>query len=132
MVDEKINKDVVETAQAGIEAMSIQDESSDKDSAEAALEKYNKAIESTDSPDAQLLANRANAFYRLEKYRDAIKDCEAAIEKDPKCLLALQTCGRSFLALKQYGDAATELRAAQAVSFDESIEKESNDGPGAF
>ncbi|GFH55685.1 hypothetical protein CTEN210_12161 [Chaetoceros tenuissimus] len=124
MADEEVNKDAVETAQTGIEAMSIQDKSGDKDSAEADLKKYNKAIDSTRSPDAQLLANRARAFYHLEKYRDAIKDCEDAIAKDPKCLLALQICGRSFLALKQYGDAATELRAAQAVSHDESIEKE--------
>ncbi|GFH55830.1 hypothetical protein CTEN210_12306 [Chaetoceros tenuissimus] len=122
MVEENISKNPVETVQTGIEAISIQDaESGNKDSAETDLEKHNKTIDSTSSPDAQLLASRANAFYRLEKYRDAIKDCEAALEKDPKCLLALQTCGRSFLALKEYVYAATELRAAQAVSHDESI-----------
>ena len=82
MAEDEVRKDAVETAQKGIEAMSIQDESSDKDSAEADLEKYNKALEATSSPDAQLLANRASALYRLEKYREAIKDCEAAIEID--------------------------------------------------
>ena len=123
MTEDRNRKDAVETAQTGIEAISIQDESDGKDSAEAALEKCNKAIKSTDSPDTQLLTSRANAFYRLEKYRDAIKDCEAAIAKDPKCYLALQICGRSFLALKEYGSAVTELEAAQAISHDESIEK---------
>ncbi|GFH55703.1 hypothetical protein CTEN210_12179 [Chaetoceros tenuissimus] len=112
-------KMTIESVQKGIDAINIQD-----DSAEAALERCNKAIDATSSPDAQLLASRASAFYRLEKYRDAIKDCEDALEKDPKCLLALQTCGKSFFALKEYGSAAAELRDAQAVSFDESIERE--------
>ncbi|GFH55705.1 hypothetical protein CTEN210_12181 [Chaetoceros tenuissimus] len=114
----------VESVQAGIEAMSIQHYSGDKDSAEADLEKYNEAIDSTSSPDAQLLASRADVFYRLEKYRDAIKDCEDALEKEPKCLLALQICGKSFLALEEYISAASELQAAQQISHDESIAKD--------
>ena len=49
---------------------------------EAALEKYNVAI-TTAPPSALLLANRGDVLLRLNRYEASVRDCNAALEKNP-------------------------------------------------
>ena len=49
---------------------------------EAALEKYNLAV-TTAPPSALLLANRGDVLLRLERYEASVRDCSAALEKNP-------------------------------------------------
>ena len=52
-----------------------------------ALEKYNLAITAA-PPSALLMANRADALYRLERFEDAVGDCDLALEKNPDRLVS--------------------------------------------
>ncbi len=47
-----------------------------------ALSKYNLAIQAA-PPSALLLANRGDTLYRLDRYSDAVTDCDSALEKNP-------------------------------------------------
>ena len=49
---------------------------------EAALEKYNLAITAA-PPSALLLANRGDVLLRLGNYEASVRDCSAALEKNP-------------------------------------------------
>ena len=49
---------------------------------EAALEKYNLAVTSA-PPSALLLANRGDVLFRLGRFEASIRDCSAALEKNP-------------------------------------------------
>jgi tetratricopeptide (TPR) repeat protein len=52
----------------------------------ASLEKYNLAITSA-PPSALLLANRADVLFRLERFEDAVGDCDRALENNPDRLV---------------------------------------------
>lgn len=49
---------------------------------QGALEKYNLAI-TTSAPSALLLANRGDVLFRLGQYKASVRDCDAALEKNP-------------------------------------------------
>jgi suppressor of tumorigenicity protein 13 len=48
----------------------------------SALEKYNLAITAA-PPSALLLANRGDTLCRLGQYEASVRDCDAALEKNP-------------------------------------------------
>ncbi|XP_044134382.1 tetratricopeptide repeat protein 12 [Bufo gargarizans] len=52
-----------------------------------------------------LYTNRAQAYIKLEKYQDAISDCEWALKCDDKCLKAYVHMGKAHLGLKNYEEA---------------------------
>ncbi|KAG9348571.1 hypothetical protein JZ751_002307 [Albula glossodonta] len=54
-----------------------------------------------------LYTNRAQAYIKLQKYKEAISDCDWALRCDEKCIKALIHMGRANQALKNY----TEARA---------------------
>ena len=47
-----------------------------------ALDKYNLAVKAA-PPSALLLANRADVLYRLNRFDDAVNDCDDALSKNP-------------------------------------------------
>ncbi|XP_076002007.1 tetratricopeptide repeat protein 12 [Genypterus blacodes] len=49
-----------------------------------------------------LYTNRAQAYIKLGKYREAITDCEWALKCNEKCLKAYLHMGKALLALKNY------------------------------
>ena len=46
------------------------------------LEKYNLAITAA-PPSPLLLANRADVLFRLERFEDAVSDCDQALKQNP-------------------------------------------------
>ena len=85
---------------------------------EEALVKFNDAIVLAD-PSALLLANRAHVLFKLGKYSVAIRDCDAALDKNPDSAKALRIRGECHLKRSKYHDALKDLSAAQTIDFDE-------------
>ncbi|KAL0973023.1 hypothetical protein UPYG_G00197860 [Umbra pygmaea] len=52
-----------------------------------------------------LYTNRAQAFIKLERYKEAICDCESALKCNNKCVKAYLHMGRAHLATKNYNQA---------------------------
>ncbi|XP_053729658.1 tetratricopeptide repeat protein 12 [Synchiropus splendidus] len=53
----------------------------------------------------QLYTNRAQAYIKLRKYKEAISDCEWAIKCNERCTKAYLHMGKAHLALKSYDEA---------------------------
>ncbi|XP_076591646.1 tetratricopeptide repeat protein 12 isoform X2 [Chaetodon auriga] len=52
-----------------------------------------------------LYTNRAQAYIKLGKYKEAISDCEWALKCDERCIKAYLHKGKAYLALKKYNEA---------------------------
>ncbi|XP_073513092.1 tetratricopeptide repeat protein 12 isoform X2 [Phyllobates terribilis] len=71
---------------------------------ESAIQRYSEGLEKL--KDMQVLyTNRAQAYIKLEKYENAISDCEWALKCDDKCVKAYVHMGKAHLALKNYEEA---------------------------
>lgn len=71
---------------------------------ETAVQRYSEGLEKL--RDMQVLyTNRAQAYIKLEKYKEAVNDCEWALKCNEKCLKAYVHMGRANLALKNYEEA---------------------------
>lgn len=84
----------------------------------SALEKYNLAIVSA-PPSALLLANRADTLLRLNRFQDAVHDCDLALEKNPDSAKALRIRGRSLKELGEYEKSRKDLAASQQIDYDD-------------
>ena len=85
VVDDEELPPMYESGEDMDKATSYKMEASDLKSAgdyQSALEKYNLAVTSA-PPSALLLANRGDVLYRLGQYKAAVRDCDAALEKNP-------------------------------------------------
>ncbi|KAM4627810.1 tetratricopeptide repeat protein 12 isoform 2-T2 [Polymixia lowei] len=51
-----------------------------------------------------LYTNRAQAYIKLGKYKEAISDCEWALKCDERCLKAYLHMGKAYLALRNYNE----------------------------
>ncbi|NLL28664.1 MAG: tetratricopeptide repeat protein [Bacteroidales bacterium] len=75
----------------------------DKGDYESAIDKYNKALE-LDKDNLFALAEKAASLFYLQKYDEAIENCERAIEKhqgEEALKLVYVTCGNTYDALKE-------------------------------
>ncbi len=61
---------------------------------------------------AALLSNRATARFRLERWRDALRDCEAALALQPDYFKALRTRARAHGKLEHYEEAVRDFQGA--------------------
>ncbi|XP_070826938.1 tetratricopeptide repeat protein 12 [Chaetodon trifascialis] len=52
-----------------------------------------------------LYTNRAQAYIKLGKYKEAISDCEWALKCDERCIKAYLHMGKAYLALKKHNEA---------------------------
>lgn len=68
---------------------------------EAAVKHYTKGLAKLKDMQ-QLYTNRAQAFYKLGKYTEAISDCDWALRCDDRCSKAYVHMGKSYLELKDY------------------------------
>lgn len=84
----------------------------------ASLEKYNLAITSA-PPSALLLANRADVLFRLERFEDAVGDCDRALENNPDSAKACRIRGKSYKELGEYEKARHDLSASQQMDYDD-------------
>jgi len=103
------------------QATSYKMEASDLKSAgdyPAALLKYNSAI-TTAPPSALLLANRADVLFRLERYQDAVTDCNEALLKNPDSAKALRIRGRALKELGEFEMSRKDLAASQQIDYDD-------------
>jgi suppressor of tumorigenicity protein 13 len=85
---------------------------------QGALEKYNLAITSA-PPSAMLLANRGDILVRLGQDEAAVRDCDAALEKNPDSAKALRTRGKAYKSLEEYAKARKDLSASQMIDYDD-------------
>jgi len=83
----------------------------------SALDKYNQAITSA-PPSALLLANRADVLFKLERFSEAVADCNVALENNPDSAKACRIRGRSYKELGEYEKARKDLSAAQQMDYD--------------
>ncbi|KAM7399474.1 hypothetical protein PAMP_018745 [Pampus punctatissimus] len=51
-----------------------------------------------------LYTNRAQAYIKLEKYKEAINDCEWALKCNERCIKAYLHMGKAYFALKKYNE----------------------------
>ena len=69
---------------------------------DAALEKYNEAVK-LDPDEVQYVANRANVYLKLKKWKEAEDDCTAAIKINDKyakvCMLCWNLKAKVYFAL---------------------------------
>jgi suppressor of tumorigenicity protein 13 len=84
----------------------------------AALLKYNSAITSA-PPSALLLANRADVLFRLQRYQDAVTDCNEALLKNPDSAKALRIRGRALKELGEFERSIKDLAASQQIDYDD-------------
>uniref|UniRef100_A0A6I8S1G9 Tetratricopeptide repeat domain 12 n=1 Tax=Xenopus tropicalis TaxID=8364 RepID=A0A6I8S1G9_XENTR len=71
---------------------------------ETAVKCYSEGVEKL--RDMQVLyTNRAQAFIKLEKYENAISDCQWALKCNEKCAKAYVHMGKAYLGLKEYSEA---------------------------
>ena len=108
------NDDYDKAAQAKTEASHLQSQGNYLES----LDQYTQAILAAE-PSALLLANRAHVLFRLERYSAAVRDCDAALIKNPDSAKALRIRGECHVRLGKYHDALKDLSAAQTIDFDE-------------
>ncbi|KAH8815806.1 hypothetical protein F5884DRAFT_773738 [Xylogone sp. PMI_703] len=95
---------------------------------QAAVDKYTEALEVDPlnrSMNAKLLQNRAMTFIKLKNYKDAIKDCERAVELDPTYTKAKKTKANALGQAGNWEEAVRELKTLQEQDpNDASIAKE--------
>ncbi|XP_072282578.1 tetratricopeptide repeat protein 12 [Pyxicephalus adspersus] len=73
---------------------------------ETAIQRYSEGLEKL--KDMQVLyTNRAQAYIKLQRYENAITDCEWALKCDGKCLKAYVHMAKAYLGLKKYDEART-------------------------
>ncbi|KAF8329361.1 DnaJ-domain-containing protein [Cantharellus anzutake] len=105
-----------------------------------AIEKYTNTLEAIgERPEegeggqlrALVLGNRATAFYKAEKYQEALIDVNASLKMHPAYYKSLRTRARIRLVLEEYEDAIQDFKDAHESSMIEagaseqkSIEKE--------
>uniref|UniRef100_A0A8C2JBF2 Tetratricopeptide repeat domain 12 n=1 Tax=Cyprinus carpio TaxID=7962 RepID=A0A8C2JBF2_CYPCA len=68
---------------------------------ETAVRFYTEGLEQLRDMQA-LYTNRAQAFIKLKRYKEAISDCEWALRCNEKCIKAYVHMGKSHLALKDF------------------------------
>ncbi|XDV32372.1 hypothetical protein PO909_003219 [Leuciscus waleckii] len=68
---------------------------------ETAVKFYTEGLEQLRDMQA-LYTNRAQAFIKLKRYKEAISDCEWALRCNKKCIKAYIHMGKSHLALKDF------------------------------
>ncbi|XP_040181946.1 tetratricopeptide repeat protein 12 [Rana temporaria] len=73
---------------------------------ETAIQRYSEGLEKLRDMTV-LYTNRAQAFIKLQKYHNAITDCEWALKCDGKCLKAHVHMAKAFLGLKKFEEART-------------------------
>ena len=83
-----------------------------------ALLNYNSAITSA-PPSALLLANRADILFRLNRYQDAVTDCDEALTNNPDSAKALRIRGRALKELGGYERSRKDLAASQQIDYDD-------------
>ncbi|XP_064158503.1 tetratricopeptide repeat protein 12 isoform X2 [Anguilla rostrata] len=71
---------------------------------EAAVLHYTEGLQKLRDMPA-LYTNRAQAYIKLQKFKEAISDCDWALRCDEKCVKALIHMGRAHQALKNYTEA---------------------------
>ncbi|XP_035389814.1 tetratricopeptide repeat protein 12 [Electrophorus electricus] len=86
---------------------------------EVAVRMYTEGLEQLRDMQA-LYTNRAQAFIKLQKYKEAISDCEWALKCSEKCVKAYVHMGRAHLALKNF----TESRFCYQKILDVEPERE--------
>uniref|UniRef100_A0A3B4DKJ6 Tetratricopeptide repeat domain 12 n=1 Tax=Pygocentrus nattereri TaxID=42514 RepID=A0A3B4DKJ6_PYGNA len=87
---------------------------------EVAVKFYTEGLEQLRDMQA-LYTNRAQAFIKLKKYKEAISDCEWALKCNDKCIKAYVHMGRAHLAMKNF----TESRLCYEKILDIEPERES-------
>ncbi|XP_046892491.1 tetratricopeptide repeat protein 12 [Hypomesus transpacificus] len=88
--------------QKGNEAFALEDY-------EAAVQHYSAGLE--ELRDMQpLYTNRAQAYIKLGRFKQAIEDCEWALKCDERCVKAFLHMGRARLALRDYNQARSSYR----------------------
>lgn len=83
-----------------------------------ALDAYTRAVLAAE-PSALLLANRAHVLFCLGRYAAAVRDCDAALDKNPDSAKALRIRGECRAKMGKYHAALKDLSAAQTIDFDE-------------
>ncbi|KAM8927219.1 tetratricopeptide repeat protein 12 [Pelodytes ibericus] len=88
-----------------------------------AVQRYTEGLDKL--KDMQVLyTNRAQAYIKLEKYQDALTDCEWALKCDNNFIKAYVQMGRAYLGLKDYNKARTcYLKVIQTDSSQEKLVK---------
>nr|XP_033774347.1 tetratricopeptide repeat protein 12 [Geotrypetes seraphini] len=68
---------------------------------ETAVQKYTEGLDKLRDIEV-LYTNRAQAYIKLEKYQDAVTDCEWALKCNDKSIKACVHMGKAYLGLKDY------------------------------
>ncbi|KAM3920953.1 tetratricopeptide repeat protein 12 [Leptodactylus fuscus] len=83
---------------------------------ETAIQHYSEGLEKL--KDMQVLyTNRAQAYIKLEKYQNAISDCEWALKCDENCVKAYVHMGKANLGLKNYKEARKCYKKITDIDF---------------
>mmetsp|Transcript_25695 Transcript_25695/g.46532 ORF Transcript_25695/g.46532 Transcript_25695/m.46532 type:complete len:337 (-) Transcript_25695:376-1386(-) len=83
----------------------------------AALAKYTEAVLLA-PPSALLLAHRAHCLFRMDRRAAAVRDCDAALDRNPDSAKALRIRGECHVRAGEYQKALGDLSAAQSIDFD--------------
>ncbi|XP_047246906.1 tetratricopeptide repeat protein 12 isoform X3 [Girardinichthys multiradiatus] len=62
-----------------------------------------------------LYTNRAQAFIKLKRYKEAISDCEWALKCNERCIKAYVHMGKAYLGLKKYNEAKSCFEKIQEI-----------------
>ncbi|XP_030600535.1 tetratricopeptide repeat protein 12 isoform X2 [Archocentrus centrarchus] len=62
-----------------------------------------------------LYTNRAQAYIKLRKYKEAISDCEWALKCNERCIKAYLHMGKAYLGLKKYKEARNCFEKVQEI-----------------
>eukprot|EP00026_Physarum_polycephalum_P002160 Phypoly_transcript_02165.p1 GENE.Phypoly_transcript_02165~~Phypoly_transcript_02165.p1 ORF type:complete len:924 (+),score=154.83 Phypoly_transcript_02165:113-2884(+) len=81
-----------------------------------AIKLYTKVLKENAS--AVLLCNRASAYMRMDLYKTAIKDCDAAIALDKSCQKAYLIKGKALFLLKKKSDALKVWKEGSEIHGD--------------
>ena len=88
---------------------------------EAAAREYSSAVQLSRLPRFQrpdlaavYLSNRAACYIRLERYEEAVEDCEAALELNSKFWKAGARAGKALMMLGEFDRALAHLERAEA------------------
>lgn len=87
-----------------------------------AIETYTKAIQLNPQL-ALLFAKRGQCFLKSNKPNACIRDCDAALQKNPDSAAAYKFRGRANRLLGKWEDAARDLRQACKIDFDEEADE---------
>ncbi|CAG6003358.1 unnamed protein product [Menidia menidia] len=62
-----------------------------------------------------LYTNRAQAYIKLGRYKEAISDCEWALKCNERCIKAYVHMGKAYLGLKKYNEARNSFEKMQEI-----------------